>query len=561
MMNITLQDWIFYTAGSTLALAGITIIALALFKDRAKARRRCPKCWYDMTGVPGLQCPECGKEAKAEKNLLKTRRRWGRCATALFIVTIGTGLLLTPAIQRRGWPSIVPTPILNLAIDLAGEDARNAAYTKMRPVFSPQATPVSRWERLLVARASLDHIRDVFANDDNIIVSWRAFTLLGLGSEAKVVVPELIDLIESNHEHRARFALIQILAELSSDVHAATSGVIQILRIEPDAGIRVSIVQLLAMPRGASSSSPFKTSAPTHSPKVRRVLFDLARHDPATEVRIAAIGALKAGNTQKARIRRVLFDLARHDPAIEVRAAAIGALEAGNTRKEGQILAEIITDDMELTVRAAAADALIRMGPVAHEFSQEIIQSVREEFPQATLSTVVVLAKFGWPASGALGDLLSHEDLSIRRAAAGALDILGSDAAEATTKLINALSDDDESICYLCIKSLGHIGTQAQPGIAQIIEFIDCGHPRFVRLAAMDAVMSISPSDNRVIAAAIKLLADEDGTVRFTGIDALRHIGPAARGAIPTLEKMAQTETKGLRYNVMMALDAIRDKP
>ena len=43
-------DWVFWTLGGLLGLAGLSLIAWALFADRAKGRKRCPKCWFDMTG-------------------------------------------------------------------------------------------------------------------------------------------------------------------------------------------------------------------------------------------------------------------------------------------------------------------------------------------------------------------------------------------------------------------------------------------------------------------------------------------------------------------------------
>lgn len=42
---------------------GVVLLGRALLWDRARGRRRCPKCWYDMSGVDSLRCPECGREA------------------------------------------------------------------------------------------------------------------------------------------------------------------------------------------------------------------------------------------------------------------------------------------------------------------------------------------------------------------------------------------------------------------------------------------------------------------------------------------------------------------
>jgi hypothetical protein len=46
-------DWIYSVAGWTLAAAGGALLLWSFFWDRSRGRRRCPKCWDDMEGVPG----------------------------------------------------------------------------------------------------------------------------------------------------------------------------------------------------------------------------------------------------------------------------------------------------------------------------------------------------------------------------------------------------------------------------------------------------------------------------------------------------------------------------
>lgn len=57
------------------AVAAVWMLHAAVFRDRSRGRRRCPQCWYDMSGVPGLTCPECGKATANEARLHATRRR------------------------------------------------------------------------------------------------------------------------------------------------------------------------------------------------------------------------------------------------------------------------------------------------------------------------------------------------------------------------------------------------------------------------------------------------------------------------------------------------------
>ncbi|MHC4428684.1 MAG: hypothetical protein ACYS0D_08780 [Planctomycetota bacterium] len=104
-------DWISWIAGGLLAAGGLILLVWALFWDRPRGRRRCPKCWYDMTATTGLRCNECGHTAKREKKLRKTRRHLWQARLAVLIFLLGaTGLALPRA--RRGPENIVPTTAL-----------------------------------------------------------------------------------------------------------------------------------------------------------------------------------------------------------------------------------------------------------------------------------------------------------------------------------------------------------------------------------------------------------------------------------------------------------------
>jgi hypothetical protein len=102
-------DWLYYLLGYTLAAAGVLVLLWALFWDRSRGRRRCPKCWYDMRGVPALKCPECGVSATSERGLLRTRRHWRiGCAGFLFAYLA----LATARLTHESWTAYVPTTAL-----------------------------------------------------------------------------------------------------------------------------------------------------------------------------------------------------------------------------------------------------------------------------------------------------------------------------------------------------------------------------------------------------------------------------------------------------------------
>jgi len=108
-------DWLFYAIGGVIALGSIWLFVWALFRDRARARFRCPRCWYDLTGAEGaaptvpVTCSECGRVTAKTRSLRKTRRRWGSAALAL-VMLLGSGAIANyPKVNRYGWLSLVPT--------------------------------------------------------------------------------------------------------------------------------------------------------------------------------------------------------------------------------------------------------------------------------------------------------------------------------------------------------------------------------------------------------------------------------------------------------------------
>ena len=83
----------------------------ALFADRPRGKRRCPRCWYDMAYSPGMTCSECGFTGRSEKDFKKTRRRWGIGLLAIMGGTILGGYVIDKA-NQKGWPSYLPTDML-----------------------------------------------------------------------------------------------------------------------------------------------------------------------------------------------------------------------------------------------------------------------------------------------------------------------------------------------------------------------------------------------------------------------------------------------------------------
>ncbi|MFO0962726.1 MAG: hypothetical protein U0625_07435 [Phycisphaerales bacterium] len=93
------------------AALGVGVIWWALFADKARGRRRCPRCWHDLSGTPGLICGECGYLAIEEREFARTRRRWAIAAVGLLAILVGASWLQLRVTGQR-WSASLPTGAL-----------------------------------------------------------------------------------------------------------------------------------------------------------------------------------------------------------------------------------------------------------------------------------------------------------------------------------------------------------------------------------------------------------------------------------------------------------------
>lgn len=143
-------DWAWWIGGAALAAAGVALVGWALLWDRLRGgsrRRRCPGCWYDMSGTAGLVCPECGRAARAERRLFRTRRRWGWAAAGAGAVLGGYAAWCGPRVRDEGWRwGFAPTTVL-FAATWAHDPAPHQGF---RPHWDRSPIPLRHraWSRL-----------------------------------------------------------------------------------------------------------------------------------------------------------------------------------------------------------------------------------------------------------------------------------------------------------------------------------------------------------------------------------------------------------------------------
>lgn len=119
-------------AGLVAALVGAVVAAWGLAGDRARGRRRCGRCWYDMGAVVGLKCPECGRDAKGERDLRRTRRRWRWVIVGVLLVGGAAEAVRrgkTPVVQQ------LPTRVVAWFLPRAEDEAGRASGSNGPPAM------------------------------------------------------------------------------------------------------------------------------------------------------------------------------------------------------------------------------------------------------------------------------------------------------------------------------------------------------------------------------------------------------------------------------------------
>ena len=166
-------DLILFASAAALAIAGIALIAWAIFASPPKGRRRCSKCWFDLVGLDTLRCPECGKLHKAERKLRKWRRRWRWVVIALIPLALASvgPMHIRARDSVNGWWANLPTTVLILYVDedtppesldelqrrIHGRSSRNPSpiTTNQRNLFPPPtlfgSCVLPMWQQHLIA--------------------------------------------------------------------------------------------------------------------------------------------------------------------------------------------------------------------------------------------------------------------------------------------------------------------------------------------------------------------------------------------------------------------------
>lgn len=147
------------------------VLLIALVGDRSRGRRRCPGCWYDMSAAPRamsavpVTCPECGKRAVSEIELLRCRRSWTRVAVAGLAVLVGWYCTIVALRKTAVGSPWIPTTVLVLLGPLQADESPSLLVDSLidRVGVRPINGGAWDWQRAILARRLPRPDSDAFA--------------------------------------------------------------------------------------------------------------------------------------------------------------------------------------------------------------------------------------------------------------------------------------------------------------------------------------------------------------------------------------------------------------
>lgn len=250
-------------------------------------------------------------------------------------------------------------------------------------------------------------------------------------------------------------------------------------------------------------------------------------------------------------------------------------------------LTKALENKREAPLRAAAAQALGKIGPEAASSTEALAKRLRDKNPQVRQQAAEALGQIGPAAAKATSSLIAAlKDHDAREAARTALIRIGEPAADAAQK---ALADDSlrfdaaTVLMKIAVEKAKESGVD-QPTASDLkslqLVLLDPNRSATERASAAASLATLGADGFAVLISAFEVLpVAETAAAAFAGVgdeavpllvealqheqlgvrgaaaNALGHIGPAASKSVPALVRAMQDQDHDIRYRAVRALD------
>jgi len=411
------------------------------------------------------------------------------------------------------------------------------------------------------------------------------YDLARISPGGRQAIPKLVDLFNNDESKEIRIAVIRALSILDTELTSYREVLAQALKGD-NADVKIEALYLL---REAGLSDPLARLVNTQQDLLPVTGLRLPERVPSgldndTELIELLKGALEDENIDvRILAARALADLGNNDK--DVIPALIEALQnpayltwsINVVAKYGPDAADAVPSLLDILKSKHSGPSLKELASIVKP-EIDILPVLEEKWPDATLLAMLekrhpdsveykkeplgglgLIWNSGWEESMLVMDVL---DLPRRNAAVALAEIRPDD--DTAQVLEQALNDENPSVCAAVILSLSMIGKGADVAVPRAIELLKASYnPEeyiFDGRNIFEGLKNYGPRAREAVPFLIDRLNSHDDLSLSDIIETLGAIGPAAKDALPDLEKIYMVNRPGMPYAIAIASAIIRIK-
>lgn len=555
-----------------LILGGVALVGLlvALYADRSRGRRRCPRCWFDLSSHGReLTCSECGRTQPHEGRMYLTRRHWKWAVLCVAGLIAARATWEYPAFKAAGAPAYAPTWAVRRF--MAHLPALGPEWTaRLDATLTPNTTQ-QEWKDVIERCLSI--LEDADASPEAHALAARVLARIQLrGYFATAASAQWANQFKINDlgEDGIRRATRALTRALASDDPALRRSAAECLENLNHEAAAVGLPRLIASLRApaAGESAAAWTGSKEHTPinamldnpePVRKALIDDG--DTPLPSRIAPLAAIDAETSDADRERIIVALLDDADARVRVLAywmlgfvkvsdpAAIVARAGQDAQARAMApwlakrfelpgdnllaLARGMLDDQDAAARGAGIDLLASIGDNATTLVPRLLEIIKDDPAwYVRRNAAMALAKIkgvdqATLAAAAQAVVLDPQE-DVQMYAGGLLKRLGDGGASLVPILIPRVADASISVGgrMKVIETLAIVGSESGEAHAAILAVaLTPAKPPQARYAALRVLPMFATQKDATIAAITPLLKDEDSTLRRSARSALEKLG------------------------------------
>jgi serine/threonine protein kinase/HEAT repeat protein len=353
--------------------------------------------------------------------------------------------------------------------------------------------------------------------------AYAAGALGKIGQEGRGYVGSLVAVLKGDKEPSVRQSAAKALGVMGAFAKESAGPALIGALADSDKDVRLSAAESLGNMEVAASDVPDLVKALKHQ--------DM-------EVRKFAAQALGNLGPQARGVVPDLIEASKTGDA-PVSGAAIVAL--GQIGADAKTAVPTIIEALhKKETRDLAIVALGKIGPDAKAAVPELTKNLKTKEAQGLV--IEALGKIGTQAKAAvpdLADLLKDSDKELKPAIITALGRMGKDAKAAVPAIGSCLSPDDKETSIQALGLLADLGPDAKDAVGDIIALFVDENLRPDNKLRSEAVHTLARIGKPAVPSLTKALGNPNRYMKAGVIEALGDIGPDAKAALPTIQRLA----------------------